>query len=624
MLENIAQYISQGNNTFCLYNPNPAHGSKGYAYNYFQWETAILTVTYEEGVSVPTLSVDTVDMGGSVTIYTNRRSTNHTHYIEMLFGNLIEAIGEDVGDSVTWSPGLYLANQVPNATSGVCQITCTTYSGDVEVGTSYVYLIINVPASVVPAIQAVSYSEEVTGLNEQFGAFVQSKSKLSVKVTASGARGSTIASYRTTLMGSTYSGSSFSTGTLGTAGNSTMTITVTDSRGRTVTATRTISVIAYSAPKIVSFSAARCNSGGTAIQSDGTRAWINLSVTGSSVGSKNYLDCYVYYKLKDTTNWTLATTLSHSNYAISKTNYALPVTISFDTLSSYDLMVTVTDYFNSVASTTSLGTKAVILDILADGTGVAFGKVADKSNAVEIAETMAFYAGGKNLAGGGSTEGMLPLSGGTLTGNLTIQGSQRSALYLKPTYNGTTNQGVFEGSYVGSAAFGTWNDSSGSDRRMIEVRNSSYFADLDWAAVLRVCESDSWTSYKMFHSGMETPIPLANGGTGASTASAARSNLGCNNASNLTTGTVAMGRLPFKIAYGSTTINGNSYTYIDYSDAGFTSVPTVQLTYSTTGVNWSGDGGALKVYYKTATGCQIIVGGSFSSNRAVDWLAIGI
>ena len=84
-----------------------------------------------------------------------------------------------------------------------------------------------------------------------------------------------------------------------------------------------------------------------------------------------------------------------------------------------------------------------------------------------------------------------------------------------------------------------------------------------------------------------------------------------------------MARLPFKVAYGSGSVAGNSAFTIDYSGAGFSSVPCIVASYSTTGSNWSGDNGALKIYSKTTTGAIIIVGGSFNTKRAIDWIAIG-
>ena len=91
----------------------------------------------------------------------------------------------------------------------------------------------------------------------------------------------------------------------------------------------------------------------------------------------------------------------------------------------------------------------------------------------------------------------------------------------------------------------------------------------------------------------------------------------------LTTGTIPAARLPIKYAYGSTSISGSSSVTISYSSAGFTSVPKVFVTYSTTSSNWSGDNGAIKVHSKTTTQASIVVGGSFSTSRNVDWFAIG-
>lgn len=61
---------------------------------------------------------------------------------------------------------------------------------------------------------------------------------------------------------------------------------------------------------------------------------------------------------------------------------------------------------------------------------------------------------------------------------------------------------------------------------MLEVRTAKYKASKDDAVVLRCVENGSYYSYRLFHAGMATPVPIANGGTGASTAKAALTNLG--------------------------------------------------------------------------------------------------
>lgn len=61
---------------------------------------------------------------------------------------------------------------------------------------------------------------------------------------------------------------------------------------------------------------------------------------------------------------------------------------------------------------------------------------------------------------------------------------------------------------------------------MLEVRNAAYQASLDNAVVLRNVIDGNYYSYRMFHAGMATPVPVGNGGTGASNAKAALSNLG--------------------------------------------------------------------------------------------------
>ena len=627
----MAAYIAQGNNAFTIYNPYPSSSSQGYSYNYLQWSSVVITVTYEEAVSQPTTSASSVNLGSAVTIYTNRQSTGTTHTLTYSFGSATGTIATNVGASVNWTPPLSLASQIPNATSGLCTITCSSYNGGSLTGTRTCTITLNVPSTVVPSISSVTMEDTNATVVERIQAYVKLLSTLSVSITAAGIYGSTISSYRTTLDGVQYTTASFTASKrLSASGEMTMTVTVTDSRGRTATYTTTFTVLDYTYPSITLFKAERCNADGSAAQVDGTNVRYSFSGKVAALNNKNGLSCVVYYKLKSATAWTVGEQMTITSYTVTATNKKL--TQTFAALSSYDIKVRLTDYFYYVEQAVSIGTKGVIMDFLASGNGIAFGKVAEESECADfgwplkLSSPLAVAYGGTgatSAAAAIAALGGVKKSGDTMTGNLSIQSYLYPSLLLLPVYNDTTNRTVFEGSYVGASSFAAWEDDTGQNRRMLEVRTKKYESSLDNAVMLRVADAGAWSNYRIFHAGMPTGVPIANGGTGATTAANARANLGANNAGNLTTGTLPMARLPFKVAYGSGNVSGSSALSINYSSAGFTSVPCVVASYSTTGSNWSGDNGALKIYAKTTTGATIIVGGSFNNSRVIDWIAIG-
>ncbi len=628
----MAAYIAAGNNSFTIYNPYASASSHGYSFNYMQLESVVITVTYEEAVSQPTVSSSSVNLGSALTIYTNRQSTATVHTISYWFGETSGAIATNVGASVSWTPPLSLASQIPNATSGICTITCNSFVNGTLTGTRTCTVTLTVPATVVPSISSVAVEDTNETVVTKIGAYVKSLSTLSVAITAAGIYGSTISSYRTSLDGVTYTAASFTASKkLSAAGDMPLTVTVTDSRGRTATYTNTFNVLDYAVPSIKKFSAERCNSDGSAAQVDGTKVRYSFQGSVTSLNNKNGLSCVVYYKLKSATAWTTAEQMAITSYTVTATNKLLSQT--FDALYSYDIKVRLTDYFYYVEQAVSIGTKGVILDFMADGTGIGIGKVAETSGYIDcgwplkLSTALAVAYGGTgatSAAGAIANLGGVKKTGDTMTGNLNISGYLYPSMLLLPTYNDTTNRTVFEGSYASASSFAAWEDSTGNNRRMLEVRTKAYQNSLDWAVLLRVCDAGTWGNYRVFHSGMVSGVPVANGGTGATTAANARANLGANNAGNLTTGTLPAARLPFKFAYGSGSISGSTNLTVNYSSAGFTSVPYVFACYSTTSGNWSGDNGAIKISAKTTTGCSIIVGGNFSTLRNIDWFAIGV
>lgn len=337
------------------------------------------TLTTIPRATTPTVSASSVNMGASITINMPRASSSFDHTLTYKFGSATGTIGSDLGTSKAWTVPLSLASQIPNGTSGSCTITCKTYNGSTLIGTKTVSFTAKVPSSVVPSISAQTISEAVSGLAAQFGGYVQNKSKLKVAITAAGSYSSTIKSYSTTIAGKSYSGSSITSGVLTASGTVTVKTTVTDSRRRTASKSTNVTVIAYTAPKITKFSAARTNTG--------VAITMNFSIT--SLNEKNVKQYKVEYKPKTSDAYEVLA--SGSVYTYNSTqNFA----DQFSTEASYDLRLTVSDYFGESASAIAyaeIPTAFTLIDYNASGKGLAFGKVSEIENQMEIDMPMNIY-----------------------------------------------------------------------------------------------------------------------------------------------------------------------------------------------------------------------------------------
>lgn len=378
-----------------------ADGTKTFSYSFSQeigitWSgSAIGTITGSGSSTLdtiprsttPTLSATSVDMGASITINTPRASSSFTHTLTYKFGNASGTIATGVGTSQAWTVPLTLANQIPNATSGTCTITCQTFNGSTSIGSKTVTFTAKVPSSVVPSISSVAVADTNSAYATKFGALVQGKSKAKFTITAAGSYSSTISTYKTVFESKTYTGATPTTSVVSGSGNITATITVTDSRGRTASTTKTVSVVAYTAPKITAFSVIRSNADGTA-NNEGTNAAITVAFSIASANSKNSSSYTIEYKLISATTWTSLKT---------GTGYSLDTKVVsgavFNVDSTYEVRLTVTDYFGKAQAIVDLSTAFTLIDFNANGKALAFGKVSEKSEGVEFGVKAYFNKG---------------------------------------------------------------------------------------------------------------------------------------------------------------------------------------------------------------------------------------
>lgn len=385
--------------------------------------------------TTPTLSATSVNMGSTVTISMPRADSGFTHDLAYSFaGDSYVAITTGAGTSYTWTvPDL--ASKIPSATSGTVTIRCITKDGSTTIGTKTVTMTAKVPTTVVPTISAVATAETVTGLATQFGAFVQSKSKIKVTITAAGAKGSTIKSYSTTFQGKTYTGSSFTTEVPASSGSLSLVTTVTDSRGRTTKKTTTITVVAYAVPKVSKFSAYRVDETGAA-QEDGIYAMIVYSYTAAAVGNKNTATMKVEWKKSTDTSWDSTPLLSSTSLAAAATTRVTSPTFSTD--NQYDIRITVTDWFDTtVTYTTTLPTGAVILDFSADGKGLGIGKVSEQDGVEFGWDIVNQIKNMGSLAGQYRTHDGLLLQWGTVTITPTADTPTSAAVTFPIAYKAT-------------------------------------------------------------------------------------------------------------------------------------------------------------------------------------------
>ena len=113
------------------------------------------------------------------------------------------------------------------------------------------------------------------------------------------------------------------------------------------------------------------------------KATFSSSVT--SLSSKNKATYVLKYKKSTDSSYTSVTLSNYANnYAVSGGYYVFAADVS----SSYNVILTLSDNFRSVSVNGTGSTASKTVSLYKEGKGIAFGKIAEKSNAFECAYTM--------------------------------------------------------------------------------------------------------------------------------------------------------------------------------------------------------------------------------------------
>lgn len=351
----------------------------------------------------PTLSSSSVTLGNAVTINISPAVSSWTHniYYRIGTGNWTR-FATDVKSNYSWTVPLSIANSYPSSTNGTITIGLNTYNGSTQIGgTQTVNLNISIPASIVPSVSSVSVAETTGGLSS-YG-YVQYKSKLKIVASVSGSYSSSIKSYNYYIGSQSYSSLS-NTYTMGEevrdSGNVTITVEVTDSRGRTAKNTASISVLPYSIPQIWQMDCTRCGDASGSYNTNGGFLKVTMGFSIATLNNKNGASYKLEYSLLGANSWSTLASGSTYNYSDSYVSSSAIL----NSANSYNIRLTVSDNFTNTVFVRDVSTVTTLMSYIVKKFAFAIGKAAEISNTFEVALETVFnrytsFMSGVGIAG---------------------------------------------------------------------------------------------------------------------------------------------------------------------------------------------------------------------------------
>ena len=302
----------------------------------------------------------------------------------------LQTLGMD--SYLTWTPGVATyAALLPNAGSAAATITVETFYDATSIGTRSTAITLRFRAEdVAPTLSAGWYSH--APYNETQGSgiakYIAGVSRAAVSFDATKITpkyGATIASYSISCGGVTDDASPYRTPIL--TGASTVTVTVTDSRGMTSSESFTVTPLAYAAPNLGQVSVFRCDAQGNA---DEDGSYISASATAIVSGLEGVNSAAILLYSKTVSGSYGSGTALQSGVA--------SVIGGMDPDVIYDIKIEITDTVgNSGVVTRRLAGRAWALRFRANGKGVGFGMAPQADKRLQIPADWSLCLGNTTL-----------------------------------------------------------------------------------------------------------------------------------------------------------------------------------------------------------------------------------
>lgn len=328
-------------------------------------------------------------LGSAMTININRKVSSFTHTVKYYFGNLSGTIATGVGTSVSWTPPLNLATQIPSASSGWGNITVDTYSGSTKIGSKSAQLTLNVPTSMTPSLGSITLTDSNTAVKNLLNTantFAEIVSDIKVAFnSATGVQGSTITDYHAEIVNKNQS-TNANNGNLGLMkwnGSAQVKAWVVDSRGRSSNAvTTSITVLEYFLPTLT-FTAIR---GDTNQSSDKIVVSRTAKIAPLRIGNVQKNSFKLSFKTAPfgSTTYT-ADTGAGVNDKVTNTLTNSKATLSgtFDIGKSYEVYGVLEDALTSSGTVKAPPVSPEKMVMGMAETAVSFGKYPENANAVD-------------------------------------------------------------------------------------------------------------------------------------------------------------------------------------------------------------------------------------------------
>lgn len=257
-----------------------------------------------------TITATSVNIGSQTTITVKKATSSFTHTITYKFGSLTGTIATKSSTaSIKWTVPTTFYAQIPNAKSGTCTLTCTTYNGSTSLGSKTTTFTATAAESLckpllAPVIEDIN--EDTVALTGDSSRLVKYYSKVNTQVNPTVRNSATLKSVSTK-----HNGKTTNTGqsTFDNVSTNVFDFSATDSRGYTTTQ--------RVEPHMVNYIKPTCIISNTEFTTDGV---IKFKIKGSyfkgSFGAQeNVLGIRYRYKTKDGTytDWLFTDTTRESN-----------------------------------------------------------------------------------------------------------------------------------------------------------------------------------------------------------------------------------------------------------------------------------------------------------------------